>query len=226
MTITFRRQSTCSSSLRFTPPSSVGSTQPWPRIPPWAPGKTRLLIASQPSIAASPSRARRRARPRPRPLRNPVAAPRESVLWRELADDRGWSCTPSGPHRKPRPVGDTRSFALLARLVARADIVHGHSSKAGFLARLAAAATRRTRRCVFTPHGWSFWAAEGWTRSSTSGWNARLQRGARRSSRSASSSGKRASRPAWECRASTPSSRTESTSHGSRYGDDPSPVGS
>jgi glycosyltransferase involved in cell wall biosynthesis len=49
----------------------------------------------------------------------------------------------------------------LLRLVRRADVIHAHSSKAGFLARLAALACRRTDVCIFTPHAWSFWAAEG-----------------------------------------------------------------
>jgi glycosyltransferase involved in cell wall biosynthesis len=52
-------------------------------------------------------------------------------------------------------------LASLMPLVRRAELVHAHSSKAGFLARLAALTTGRRRRCIFTPHGWSFWAAEG-----------------------------------------------------------------
>jgi glycosyltransferase involved in cell wall biosynthesis len=39
--------------------------------------------------------------------------------------------------------------------------MHAHSSKAGVLTRLAAAVRRRTHLCIFTPHGWSFWAARG-----------------------------------------------------------------
>ena len=40
-------------------------------------------------------------------------------------------------------------------------MIHVHSAKAGFLGRLAAATRGRRRGCVFTPHGWSWWAAEG-----------------------------------------------------------------
>lgn len=127
-------------------------------------GKQRLLIASQPLDAGVPHHVLDVVRGLDRDrFALTVATPRESVLWQELVGDPGVELHPIGPHRKPSPFGDLRSFAQLARLVARADIVHGHSAKAGFLSRLAAAATRRTRRCVFTPHGWSFWAAEGRT---------------------------------------------------------------
>ena len=50
---------------------------------------------------------------------------------------------------------------MLVRLAGRADVIHAHSSKAGFLTRLAAAVRGRRNRTLFTPHGWSFWAAEG-----------------------------------------------------------------
>ena len=36
-----------------------------------------------------------------------------------------------------------------------------HSSKAGFIGRFASFLRAKSRACVFTPHGWSFWAAEG-----------------------------------------------------------------
>ena len=45
------------------------------------------------------------------------------------------------PAREPRPA-DVRTLLTLVRLVRRADVVHGHSAKAGFLVRLAAAAGR------------------------------------------------------------------------------------
>jgi glycosyltransferase involved in cell wall biosynthesis len=54
------------------------------------------------------------------------------------------------------PWRDAAALAWLTRLMARGrfDLVHAHSSKAGFLGRLAA------RRCglpaVYTPHGWAF----------------------------------------------------------------------
>jgi glycosyltransferase involved in cell wall biosynthesis len=65
-----------------------------------------------------------------------------------------------GSHGRPTP-GDLRDLPLLARLAGRADVIHAHSSKAGFLTRLAAFARGRRNRTLFTPHGWSFWAAEG-----------------------------------------------------------------
>jgi len=36
-----------------------------------------------------------------------------------------------------------------------------HSSKAGFIGRVASFLRGKSQACVFTPHGWSFWAAEG-----------------------------------------------------------------
>ena len=56
-------------------------------------------------------------------------------------------------------------MARLTGLVRGADVVHVHSSKVGFLGRLAAAIGRRTRSVLFTPHAWSFWAASGAVRS-------------------------------------------------------------
>jgi glycosyltransferase involved in cell wall biosynthesis len=61
----------------------------------------------------------------------------------------------------PARLADLRDLSLLARLAGRADVVHAHSSKAGFLTRLAAVARHRTRCTLFTPHGWSFWVAGG-----------------------------------------------------------------
>jgi glycosyltransferase involved in cell wall biosynthesis len=65
-----------------------------------------------------------------------------------------------GSHGRPG-LWDLRNLTLLARLAGSADVIHGHSSKAGFLTRLAALLKGRTGRTLFTPHGWSFWAAEG-----------------------------------------------------------------
>jgi glycosyltransferase involved in cell wall biosynthesis len=61
---------------------------------------------------------------------------------------------------RPNPR-DTVDFSRLLGLVARADVIHAHSSKAGFLTRFAAAIRGRTRQTIFTPHAWSFWAARG-----------------------------------------------------------------
>src|SRR5207342_1431724 len=53
------------------------------------------------------------------------------------------------------------SLQTLQRLAGRADVIHVHSAQAGFLGRLAAFARGVRRSCVFTPHGWSFWAGDG-----------------------------------------------------------------
>ena len=124
--------------------------------------KTRLLIASQPLDAGVPHHLLDVIHGLDRGRFDlVVATPRESVLWRELAADTGVELHAIGAAREPSPLADSRSFAQLVRLAAGADLIHGHSAKAGFLARAAALATGRRRRCIFTPHGWSFWAAEG-----------------------------------------------------------------
>lgn len=89
-----------------------------------------------------------------------VACPRESTMWTELEGRDGVVLHRIRPHRQPGP-GDLATLASLMPLVRRVELVHAHSSKAGFLARLAALTAGRRRRCIFTPHGWSFWAAEG-----------------------------------------------------------------
>jgi glycosyltransferase involved in cell wall biosynthesis len=90
-----------------------------------------------------------------------LACPRESVLWGEL-EGSNVELHAISPAREPRPA-DLRTLVTLLRLVRRADVVHGHSAKAGFLIRLAALLAGRRSRCVFTPHGWSFWSARGAT---------------------------------------------------------------
>ena len=89
-----------------------------------------------------------------------VACPRGSLTWHELERQDGVSLHAIRPHRRPNP-DDILSELTLLRLVARADIVHVHSSKAGFLGRLASAVRGKSKACVFSPHGWSFWAADG-----------------------------------------------------------------
>ena len=88
-----------------------------------------------------------------------VACPRGSLTWSSL-EGSGVRLHPIEAHREPRP-GDARSLATLLRLAREVDVVHAHSAKAGFLCRLAAAVRGRRRACVFTPHGWSWWAADG-----------------------------------------------------------------
>jgi len=89
-----------------------------------------------------------------------VACPRGSQTWARLQGRDGVELHAIRPHRGPAP-GDTRSWLTLLRLAGRADVVHVHSAKAGFLGRLAAATRGKRGACVFTPHGWSFWAADG-----------------------------------------------------------------
>jgi glycosyltransferase involved in cell wall biosynthesis len=121
----------------------------------------RLLIASQPLDAGVPRQVLELVETLdPERYRIDVACPRESLLWSALAPRREISLHPIAPDREPAPI-DARTLARLVPLVARADVVHAHSAKAGFLARLAAALSGRRKRCIFSPHGWSFWAADG-----------------------------------------------------------------
>jgi glycosyltransferase involved in cell wall biosynthesis len=89
-----------------------------------------------------------------------VACPRGSLTWTSLEGRPGVELHAIGAHRRPHP-GDTRSWLTLQQLVGRADVVHVHSSKAGFVGRLASFSRGKSQACMFTPHGWSFWAAEG-----------------------------------------------------------------
>jgi glycosyltransferase involved in cell wall biosynthesis len=89
-----------------------------------------------------------------------VACPRGSLTWTRLEGRPGIELHEIQAHRRPAP-GDARSWRVLNRLAGRAELVHVHSSKAGFLGRLAAFGRGKRRACVFTPHGWSFWAANG-----------------------------------------------------------------
>ena len=90
-----------------------------------------------------------------------VACLRDSEPWHELHALPNVTLHPlGGRHGRPamRDVGD---LPLLVRLSRRADVIHAHSAKAGFLTRCAAVLAGRPRRTIFTPHGWSFWAATG-----------------------------------------------------------------
>lgn len=89
-----------------------------------------------------------------------VACPRRSDVWTALAGRPGVVLHPISPARGPSPA-DLVTLARLLPLVRRADAIHLHSSKAGFVGRLAALLTGRRRRCLFTPNGWSFWVADG-----------------------------------------------------------------
>jgi len=90
-----------------------------------------------------------------------LAGPPDSEPWAVLDGRDGVRLHAlRGRHGPPRP-GDAVDLPLLVRLVRGADVVHAHSSKAGFLTRLAAALTGRSSRAVFSPHAWSFWSATG-----------------------------------------------------------------
>lgn len=67
--------------------------------------------------------------------------------------------------RRISPLADLRSFVRLARLSRklRPDVFHLHSSKAGFLGRVARPIAR-ARVLVYTPHCWSFQPVQGRTR--------------------------------------------------------------
>jgi glycosyltransferase involved in cell wall biosynthesis len=57
--------------------------------------------------------------------------------------------------REPHPVGDLRALVALLRLARQYDVIHAHSSKAGFLARLAARMAG-VPAVVYTPNAFSF----------------------------------------------------------------------
>lgn len=89
-----------------------------------------------------------------------VACPRGSELWERVAITRRAGLHEISAARRPA-LSDARFWPGLVSLVRGADIVHAHSAKAGYLGRIAALATGATRRSVFTPHAWSWWAAGG-----------------------------------------------------------------
>lgn len=92
-----------------------------------------------------------------------VVCPEGGQLWQGLVGRPSLRLRPVPAGSGLRPA-DAVAWLSLLRLVRRADIVHAHSSKAGFLVRSAALLTGRTRRTAFTPHGWSFLGFSGWKR--------------------------------------------------------------
>jgi glycosyltransferase involved in cell wall biosynthesis len=139
-------------------------------------GPRRLLIASQPLSAGVPRHVVDLVDGiDPERWTVDVVCPKESVLWRALAGRGGVHLHGMSAARGPSS-SDVASLARLTRLARRADVIHVHSAKAGFVGRLAAALAGKSRRCLFTPHAWSFWAAEGARRAVY----LRLERGAAR----------------------------------------------
>jgi glycosyltransferase involved in cell wall biosynthesis len=86
-----------------------------------------------------------------------LACPPGSDPWLELSGREGVTLHALAPGKEPS-ASDLVDLRRLTRLVASADVIHAHASKAGFLTRLAAALRGRRARAVFTPHAWSFWA--------------------------------------------------------------------
>jgi glycosyltransferase involved in cell wall biosynthesis len=123
--------------------------------------RRRLLLALQPLSAGVPRQVLDLVEGiDPRAWEVDVACPPASTLWQALAGRQDVRLHRLGAARRPAP-GDVVSVARLIRLARRADVVHLHSAKAGFVGRLAAALAGRTSRCAYTPHAWSFWAAGG-----------------------------------------------------------------
>lgn len=89
--------------------------------------------------------------------------PSDSITWDAGSRQANVRLTAISPRRRPT-WSDLATTWRLLRALRRADVVHAHSSKAGFHVRLLAALVGRRRRVVFTPHAWSFWAVDGWTR--------------------------------------------------------------
>jgi glycosyltransferase involved in cell wall biosynthesis len=124
------------------------------------PAAKRLLIASQPLDGGVAGYVVEAAGALAARYDVEVACPRSSTVWEALSGRDGIRLSEIGPARRPS-AGDLRTLWRLLRRVPRADLVHVHSAKAGFIGRLAARLRGRRRTCVFSPHGWSFWAAEG-----------------------------------------------------------------
>ena len=123
--------------------------------------RCRLLIAAQPLEGGVPRHIHDLVRfLDPCAYEVTVACPPASELWHWLADMPHVSRRAIAAHREPA-LSDALSLSHLIRMADRADVIHAHSAKAGFLARLGAALRGQANKCIFTPHGWSFWSAAG-----------------------------------------------------------------
>jgi glycosyltransferase involved in cell wall biosynthesis len=120
-----------------------------------------ILFVSQPVEAGVPAHVLDLVRTLDRRRWTPtVACPPTSTLWRTLDGNPDVTLVPIGDRSTLRP-SDLRDIVRLVPLVRRSHVVHAHSSKAGFITRLAGLAAGRQGRIVYTPHGWSFWAFDG-----------------------------------------------------------------
>jgi glycosyltransferase involved in cell wall biosynthesis len=120
-----------------------------------------ILFVSQPVDAGVPAHVLDLVRTLDRDMWTPtVACPPASTLWRALDGSPDVTLVPIGDRATPR-ASDLRDIVRLTPLVRRSAVVHAHSSKAGFVTRLAGLAAGRRSHVVYTPHGWSYWAFTG-----------------------------------------------------------------
>ncbi len=125
------------------------------------PARRRLLLASQPLSAGVPRHVLDLVDGlAASDWEIAVACPRSSTLWQALDGVPHVTLHPFTGARRPGP-SDAASFARLLSLVKEAAAIHVHSAKAGFLGRLAARVRGRAGSTLYTPHAWSFWAAQG-----------------------------------------------------------------
>lgn len=127
-----------------------------------APAPLSILLVSQPTGAGTARHVRDLANGLARRGHEvTVACPAEGTLPQELARD-GVTVVELQMHREIRPLADLRSFVKLVRLCRRLrpDVLHLHSSKAGFLGRIAGHLAG-VPVVLFTPHCWSFQSTTG-----------------------------------------------------------------
>lgn len=118
----------------------------------------RVLVVSQPLAEGVPVHVADLVNElRSEEFRFTVACPRRSTLWSALEHAADVTLVPFDVGRGAG-LRDIPALLRLVPLVRRADVVHAHSAKAGLLGRAAARLAGRSRRCVYTPHAWSFWA--------------------------------------------------------------------
>lgn len=128
------------------------------------PGTTRVLIVAQPLDAGVPRHVLDIVEELAgKNFELTVVCPRGSFLWERLCGRPQVRLETFTARREPH-LTDLIWVLRLVRMVRRSDVVHAHSSKAAWLARLAALIAGRRWSCVVTPHAWSFWALSGRSR--------------------------------------------------------------